>query len=91
MMLKVGSSGDEVARLQKRLAAVGFDPGGADGIFGAKTDTALRAFQEKVGIAADGICGPQTLKMLARAQADGLAKLADYGKTEHTNDGASPV
>lgn len=88
MMLKTGSSGDEVAKLQSRLAAAGFDPGG---IFGAKTAAALKAFQEKAGIAADGICGPQTLKMLAKAQADGLAKLADYGKTEPKSHAGSPL
>ena len=90
-MLKTGSSGDEVTELQSRLAAAGFDPGRADGVFGAKTDAALRAFQEKARIAPDGICGPQTLKMLAKAQADGLAKLADYSKTEPKSDATSPL
>ena len=89
-MLKTGSSGDEVTELQSRLAAAGFDPGRADGVFGAKTDAALRAFQEKAGIAADGVCGPQTLKMLAKAQADAMAKLADYRKTEPNGDAATP-
>ncbi|MCP4305968.1 MAG: peptidoglycan-binding protein [bacterium] len=65
-MFKTGSSGDEVAKLKRRLAAVGFDPGGADGVFGLETNAALEAFQEKAGIAADGICSPQTLEMPAR-------------------------
>ena len=90
-MLKTGSSGDEVTKLQKRLAAVGFDPGGADGAFGPKTDAALKAFQEKAGIAADGICGPQTLKMLAKTQADALSRSADAGKDNANGDGASPL
>lgn len=81
-MLKVGSSGDDVTRLQKRLAASGFDAGGADGVFGPKTEAALKAFQEKAGIAADGIAGPQTNAALAEAQMAGLEKLSKQGKAD---------
>ncbi len=79
-MLKNGSSGDEVEVLQKRLAAAGFDPGGADGAFGPKTEAALKAFQESVGIAADGIAGPVTNAKLAEVQAAALEKMSDSGK-----------
>lgn len=66
-MLRTGSSGDEVTALQRRLKAAGFDPGPVDGAFGPKTDSALRAFQEKAELAADGICGPKTLAKLSEA------------------------
>ncbi len=89
-MLKTGSSGDEVAKLQKRLAAAGFSPGSADGVFGAKTEAALKAFQEKVGIAADGIAGPQTNAKLAEAQAAALEKLSSFGKANE-GDGPAPL
>ncbi len=88
-MLRTGSSGDEVTKLQKRLSASGFDAGKADGMFGGTTEAALKAFQESAGIAADGVCGPQTLAKLAEAQAEAMAKLADFGKK--TNDGPAPV
>ncbi len=58
--------GDDVADLQRRLSTLGFDPGRVDGIFGAQTAIALSDFQHNIGIASDGICGPQTLAELNR-------------------------
>lgn len=58
--------GDDVAELQERLNALGFDAGREDGIFGARTETALRDFQLNAGIAADGVCGPATRSTLDR-------------------------
>ena len=89
-MLKTGSSGDEVKKLQKRLAASGFDAGTADGVFGPKTEAALKAFQESAGIAADGIAGPATNAALAAAQAAALEKLSSFGKEEE-GDGPAPL
>lgn len=91
-MLRSGSSGDDVAKLQRRLAAAGFDPGAADGIFGPKTETALKAFQETNGLAADGIAGPATNSKLAELQAAALEKLSNIGKAEQADDGGpSPL
>lgn len=78
-MLRKGSSGDDVTKLQKRLAQAGFDPGAADGIFGSKTEAALKAFQESVGIDADGIAGPATNGKFAEAAAEALEKLQSFG------------
>ena len=58
--------GDDVAELQERLAAIGFDPGRVDGIYGAATRTAVAAFQRDTGLAADGVVGPSTLVELRR-------------------------
>lgn len=57
-MLKNGSTGDEVMALQKSLMAMGVNPGSADGIFGPKTEAAVKQVQERCGVAADGIWGP---------------------------------
>jgi peptidoglycan hydrolase-like protein with peptidoglycan-binding domain len=81
-MLRKGSSGDEVALLQKRLAAAGFDAGAADGVFGPKTEGALKAFQGANGLAVDGIAGPATNGKLAELQAAGLEKLSNIGKAD---------
>lgn len=78
-MLRNGSSGDDVVQLQKRLAAAGFDPGAADGIFGAKTEAALKAFQKSVGIDADGIAGPVTNGKFAEATAAAMEKMKSFG------------
>ncbi len=58
--------GDDVAELQRRLSALGFDPGGVDGIYGDGTVEALGDFQRNVGVGSDGICGPRTLAELDR-------------------------
>lgn len=89
-MLKTGSRGDEVLALQKRLRAAGFDPGPLDGIFGGKTDAALRAFQEGAGISADGVAGPQTEAKLDEAEA--TSPVADAGKTAASErEGPAPL
>jgi hypothetical protein len=59
-MLRKGSTGPNVLKLQVALLANGFDPGLADGVFGGKTDSAVRAFQGAHGLMADGIVGPNT-------------------------------
>lgn len=58
--------GDDVVELQQWLSERGFDPGRVDGIFGHRTEAALREFQRNVDLKADGMCGPQTLKALQR-------------------------
>jgi len=58
--------GDDVATLQHRLNALGFDAGREDGILGDQTAAAVREFQRNAGIAVDGIAGPATLGALAR-------------------------
>lgn len=61
--------GDDVAWLQNALGSLGFDPGRVDGIFGARTRSALIEFQSNVGLPADGICGVATIEELRRVGA----------------------
>lgn len=58
--------GDDVADLQQRLCALGFDTGRVDGIFGDATATALREFQQNSALPVDGIAGIETLEELRR-------------------------
>lgn len=58
--------GDDVADLQQRLSALGFDPGRVDGIFGQLTASALAEFQRNAGLPGNGVAGPATLSALAR-------------------------
>jgi N-acetylmuramoyl-L-alanine amidase len=58
--------GDDVADLQRRLSALGFDPGGVDGIFGERTRVALLDFQHNAGLLTDEICGRLTIGELKR-------------------------
>jgi N-acetylmuramoyl-L-alanine amidase len=58
--------GDDVAALQSRLTEMGFDCGRVDGIYGNKTELAVKDFQKSVGITVDGKCGPATIIALIR-------------------------
>src|SRR3954449_12899355 len=53
-LLRVGSTGPDVVRVQSALGQV------PDGIFGSRTDAAVRVFQGRNGLAVDGIVGPHT-------------------------------
>jgi N-acetylmuramoyl-L-alanine amidase len=79
--------GDDVAGLQHRLTDMGFDCGRADGVFGPRTENALREFQRNVGLPADGTCGPATfraLRQLARTVVGGKAnELREYELLHH--------
>ncbi len=59
-------SGDDVATLQSRLLGLGYPCGHVDGVFGESTDDALRDFQRGVGLRADGLAGPHTLRALGQ-------------------------
>ncbi|MGH9101011.1 MAG: N-acetylmuramoyl-L-alanine amidase [Acidimicrobiales bacterium] len=67
--------GDDVAELQQRLCALGFDTGRVDGIFGDATAGALRDFQENSALPVDGILGGETLRALRRVTARGASYL----------------
>ena len=58
--LSRGMSGDDVITLQGALTARGFNCGKADGKFGEKTEAALKKFQTKYKLGADGIAGNGT-------------------------------
>jgi len=58
--------GDDVAALQRKLSALGFDTGRVDGIFGPDTERALKDFQRNAGLTCDGVCGREVLTHLER-------------------------
>lgn len=58
---KIGSTGTEVRNIQSRLLSWGYYHYNVDGIYGWRTAEAVKLFQKKHGLTADGICGPQTL------------------------------
>jgi hypothetical protein len=68
-VIRAGSQGAEVAAWQAFLVVQGYAPGAADGVFGAATDAATRAWQDHEGLAADGIVGPASYE---RARAAGF-------------------
>jgi len=58
--------GDDVATLQVRLTDMGFNCGRVDGVYGIRTENAVKEFQQSVGVAVDGKCGPTTITALIR-------------------------
>lgn len=76
---KLGSSGDEVKSIQRKLSSLGYYKGSVDGIYGQATKSAVTAFQRNCGITADGICGKQTLLYL------GLGGSSSSNSTSYSN------
>ena len=72
-----GSRGEEVKALQQKLIDLGYLEGTADGIFGNKTEKAVRRFQWKNGMSADGLAGKKTLAALNGAQGGEKAPAAE--------------
>ena len=61
---RVGSRGEEVTKIQQVLKNQGLYTGKVDGVFGNQTQAAVKAYQKKNGLTADGIAGAQTLKKM---------------------------
>ena len=66
-----GSTGEQVRIIQTKLKNWGYYDGAVDGIFGSGTAEAVRYFQRKNGLTADGIVGPATLKALGMSTGGG--------------------
>lgn len=70
--LKRGMKGEDVKAMQEALLAAGFrlERYGADGDFGAETEKAVRALQQRAQITENGVYNPQTHEALMRMLAE---------------------
>lgn len=59
-----GARGEEVIQIQTKLKNWGYYTGAIDGVYGTGTFNAVKSFQQKNGLTADGIAGSQTLSAL---------------------------
>lgn len=59
-VLKNGSRGTDVKNVQTRLKNWGYYKGTVDGIYGSQTVSAVKLFQKRNGLVADGIVGAKT-------------------------------
>ncbi|MBE9119749.1 peptidoglycan-binding protein [Tychonema sp. LEGE 07199] len=64
--LTKGAAGSKVKTLQVRLEMQGYDPGPIDGIFGTRTTTAVKSFQQYKGLTADGVVDEITWKAIGQ-------------------------
>lgn len=67
MLIKRGMTGPVVASLQQNLEDLGYELGTVDGAFGKNTEAAVKDFQAKKGLGADGVVGPKTLQAIDAA------------------------
>jgi peptidoglycan hydrolase-like protein with peptidoglycan-binding domain len=63
--LEIGDAGPKVVELQQRLAALGYRPGAANGVYGAETASAVLAFEKREGLERDGLAGDEVRAALA--------------------------
>ncbi len=77
-LYKRGSSGATVTEIQTRLKSWGYYNGAVDGIYGSRTESAVKYFQRTNGLAVDGQAGDRT-----------LAALGIYEKSNTSSGGAS--
>lgn len=73
-----GSSGSIVTQIQKRLSDWGYYGGSIDGVYGSRTESAVRYFQRKNGLTPDGVAG--------RATQAAIGINTSAGATTRTND-----
>lgn len=77
---KYGSRGEEVKEIQRRLKKWDYYNGSVDGIYGNKTQNAVKKFQKNNNLTADGIAGKATLK-----------KMGIYGLSNSSSSGSRDV
>ena len=75
---KRGSTGSVVTQIQQKLSAWGYYDGAVDGVYGSRTEAAVRYFQEKNGLVVDGKAGAQTLAAMGISAA-GAVESASSG------------
>jgi hypothetical protein len=63
--LRKGSKGPAVSALQEMLNKLGYNSGAVDGVFGSKTEAAVKNFQKDNRLTADGLAGERTMEILA--------------------------
>lgn len=81
VVVKQGSRGTVVRTIQTKLKKWGYYTGSVDGVFGAKTTQAVKYFQQKNKLTADGVVGNAT----AKAMGISLSQTASSGATTTAN------
>lgn len=85
-VLRQGARGGEVKEVQRRLKNWGYYDGQVDGIYGPATAKAVKYFQSKNGLTADGICGKATYAALGMNDS---VRVLENGSSDGGNTGGS--
>ncbi len=86
--LRPGMKGEAVAKMQEALITLKYLKGPADGIFGTKTENAVRKFQRDNGLKVDGLAGTKTLTLLYKKAAEAEAA-ASSSSSSGSSSGSS--
>jgi peptidoglycan hydrolase-like protein with peptidoglycan-binding domain len=89
MLLKKGDKNNNVKYLQQGLTIVCINPSGIDGTFGSGTETAVKKFQTKYNLSADGIVGDTTWNVLKDCIIPIQQALNNHGYSLGTPDGVA--
>ncbi len=92
-LLKRGSTGSAVKQLQQNLILLSYLGGGADGIYGAKTEAAVRQYQTRNSLTVDGKAGTQTQSKVGAETAlvnTVVATAKQYLGTDYVYGGSTP-
>ena len=88
-VLKSGSKGSDVKRLQQRLKDLGYYTGSVDGTYGTGTASAVKDFQRAHSLTADGIAGKATQEAVYSAQAKKKTTTSSGGSSGSSSSGGS--
>lgn len=89
--LRNGDRGAPVQNLQQTLQSLGYDVGPVDGVWGRKTDAAVRTFQRDRGLKVDGVVGTNTWTSLTSTQAPSDSYLAQQYGEPARSEGERPT
>lgn len=79
VLSKRGSTGSEVTSIQRKLKNWGYYTGSVDGIYGSRTEAAVKYFQRKNGLVVDGIAGKKTLAAMGIYSSDNSSSSGSSG------------
>lgn len=82
---KYGSRGAEVTQIQTKLKRWGYYNGNVDGIYGSQTLSAVKYFQRKNGLTADGIAGKKTLEAMGIFNSSGNSNASNSTSSSNLN------
>ena len=90
--LRRGYTGSDVTKVQNRLKELGYYTGTVDGVYGLGSMAAVKAFQEKNGLTADGLAGTKTFEKLFSSSAIAAgSSSSSSGSTSGSSDSSAEI
>ena len=81
-----GDSGTKVVKLQQALECLGYYDGAIDGDYGEGTYKAVKKFQQKRGMKADGVAGESTIRVLFGKEAANASSSSSSSSTTYKTE-----